>query len=261
MNKLFARQVEKAKDANGVLDVDRLQALVVEAYETADRDRRRTDRSIGLMIEELDALNRSLERQVAERTAALSAREAELSAQNLRFDAAINNMSQALLMFDDSARLVIHNDRYLEMYNLKPSVVTPGLSLLELIEMQVKGRTLVGDPVELAENVLAAAARRKATSWLNELPDGRTISVRLHPIADGGWVTTHEDISDRRDAERRIAHMVRHDTLTDLPNRVLLRERLAEALAQSHAEGTRRGALPRRRPVQVGERRCRPRVR
>ncbi|MEJ0012618.1 MAG: EAL domain-containing protein [Bauldia sp.] len=236
MNKLFARQIEKATDANGVLDLERLGELVVEAYETVDRDRRRTDRSIGLMIEELDALNSSLERQVVERTAALSAREAELSAQNLRFDAAINNMSQALLMFDENARLVIHNDRYLEMYGLKRGTIGPGLSLLELIEMQVKGRTLVGDPLELAENVLAASARRRATSWLNELPDGRTISVRLHPIADGGWVTTHEDISDRRDAERRIAHMVRHDTLTDLPNRVMLRERLGEALAQATAK-------------------------
>ncbi len=236
MNKLFARQVEKAKDASGQLDVERLRALVTEAYDAADRDRRRTDRSIGLMIEELDALNRSLETQVADRTAALRAREAELSAQNLRFDAAINNMSQALLMFDENARLVIHNNRYLQMYDLPAGVMHPGQSLLALIEMEVKNRTLVGDPVELAENVLAAAARRKATSWLNELPDGRTISVRLHPIADGGWVTTHEDISDRREAERRIAHMVRHDALTDLPNRVMLRERLAEALAVSAAK-------------------------
>jgi diguanylate cyclase (GGDEF)-like protein len=182
------------------------------------------------MIEELDAMNRNLERQVAERTSALRARETELEAQNLRFDAAINNMSQALLMFDESARLVICNNRYLEMYDLSADQVRPGRSLLELLEMQVRNRTLVGEAEKLAENVLTAAARRRSTNWINELPDGRTISVRLHPIADGGWVTTHEDISDRRDAERRIAHMVRHDTLTDLPNRVLLRERLAEAL-------------------------------
>jgi diguanylate cyclase (GGDEF)-like protein len=232
LHKLFARQIEKAKDAEGNLDLERLRALVVGQYEAVDRDRRRTDRSIGLMIEELDALNRNLEHQVAERTSALRAREAELSAQNLRFDAAINNMSQALLMFDERAQLVICNNRYLEMYNLTADDLRPGRSLLEIIETQVRNRTLIGEPVELAENVFAAAARRRNTSWINELPDGRTISVRLHPIADGGWVTTHEDISDRRDAERRIAHMVRHDTLTDLPNRVLLRERLAEALAQ-----------------------------
>jgi diguanylate cyclase (GGDEF)-like protein len=230
LKKLIARQVEKARDANGGIDVERLLTLVGEAYEAADRDRRRTDRSIALMIEELDTLNRSLERQVEERTAALQARETELRAQNLRFDAAINNMSQSLLMFDEQARLVICNNRYIEMYDLPAAEIRPGCSLLDLLEMQVRNRTLVGDPEKLAENVLTSAARRRHTHWVNELPDGRTISVRLHPIADGGWVTTHEDISDRREAERRIAHMVRHDTLTDLPNRVLLRERLAEAL-------------------------------
>jgi diguanylate cyclase (GGDEF)-like protein len=172
----------------------------------------------------------------------LRAREAELQAQNLRFDAAINNMSQALLMFDEQARLVICNNRYLEMYNLPASDVRPGSSLLDLLEMQVRNHTLVGEPVKLAENVLTSAARRRTTHWVNELPDGRTISVRLHPIADGGWVTTHEDISDRRDAERRIAHMVRHDTLTDLPNRVMLREGLAEAL-DAAAAGQRTAVL------------------
>jgi len=231
MHRLFARQLKQSRRPDGTIDTARLGELVIEQYSAAERDRRRTDRSIGLMIEELDEFSRGLERAVAERTVALRARETELEAQNLRFDAAINNMSQALLMFDESARLVICNNRYLEMYNLPPGVLLPGRGLLDVIEYQIEHGTLVGRPKQLAENVLAAAARRKSTAWLNELPDGRTISVRLHPIADGGWVTTHEDITDRRDAERRIAHMVRHDPLTDLPNRLLLRERLVEAVA------------------------------
>ncbi|HVZ12977.1 MAG TPA: EAL domain-containing protein [Bauldia sp.] len=231
IQRLFSRQLDQSTRPDGTVDIDRLAGLVIAQYTAAERDRRRTDRSIGLMIEELDEFSRGLERAVAERTAALRAREAELEAQNLRFDAAINNMSQALLMFDESARLVICNNRYLEMYNLPPGVLLPGRGLLDIIEYQVEHASLVGRPEQLAEHVLAAAARRKSTAWLNELPDGRTISVRLHPIADGGWVTTHEDISDRRDAERRIAHMVRHDPLTDLPNRLLLRERLVEAVA------------------------------
>ena len=65
---------------------------------------------------------------------------------------------------------------------------------------------------------------------LVELPDGRTIAVLNHPMADGGWVATHDDITERQRAEQQIAHMARHDALTDLPNRVLFRERLAEAL-------------------------------
>ena len=113
MNKLFGRQLAKATKPLGEVDIAALGELVSEAYEQADRDRRRTDRSIGLMIEELDQLNRSLEQQVQERTAALRERENELQAQNLRFDAALQHMSQALLMFDGSHQLVICNQRYI----------------------------------------------------------------------------------------------------------------------------------------------------
>ena len=242
MHRLFARQLEKARRSDGSVDLDGLGALVGAQYEASERDGRRTDRSIGLMVEELDGLNRGLERLVAERTTALRGRETELEAQNMRFDAAINHMSQALLMFDEHARLVICNDRYLQMYNVPPGVLVPGLPLAEIIEYQLAHNTLVGRADRLIENVLAASARRKSTSWLNELPDGRTISVRLHPVADGGWVTTHEDISDRRDAERRIAHMVRHDPVTDLPNRLMLTERLAAAV-QDMREGERVAVL------------------
>ncbi len=122
MNNLFARQLAKATKSCGNVDLDRLGQLVSDAYEQAHHDRRRTDRSIALMIEELDQLNRGLERLVEERTVALRQREDELRGQNLRFDAALNNMSQALLMFDCSARLVISNHRYAEMYGLSPEM-------------------------------------------------------------------------------------------------------------------------------------------
>src|SRR5262249_26303919 len=75
----------------------------------------------------------------------------------------------------------------------------------------------------------------------SDLPDGRTIALLSHPMEDGGWVVTHEDITERRQAEKQIAHMARHDALTDLPNRVLLRERLAEALL--HATPSQRLAV------------------
>ena len=85
MHKLLARQLGKAK-ASGEVDLSTLLDLVSAAYEQSDNDRRRTDRSISLMIGELDQLNRGLERLVEERTAALREGKAELRAQNLRFD-------------------------------------------------------------------------------------------------------------------------------------------------------------------------------
>jgi diguanylate cyclase (GGDEF)-like protein len=231
VDKLFARQLAKATAPSGAVDLDKLRELVVEAYQQSERDRRRTDRSISLMIQELDQLNRGLERLVEERTAALRERETELQAQNLRFDAAVNNMSQALLMFDAEQRLVICNDRYIRMYGLSPEIVKPGCTVRELLQHRQAIGSFSGDIDAYVRDLLATLATGSTLARLIELPDGRTISVLNHPMADGGWVATHEDITERRRAEQQIAHMARHDALTDLPNRVLFRERLSEALA------------------------------
>src|ERR1700724_675350 len=60
--------------------------------------------------------------------AELGAREDDLQAQNMRFDIAINNMTQGLLLYDSAQRLIVCNRRYIEMYGLSPDVVKPGLS-------------------------------------------------------------------------------------------------------------------------------------
>ncbi len=231
MHKLLARQLTKAKPASGEVDLQALLKIVSTAYEQSDSDRRRTDRSISLMIEELDQLHRGLDQLVQERTTALREREAELQDQNLRFDAALNNMSQALLMFDSSARLVICNHRYLEMYGLSPDAVKPGCTLRELLDYRAKSGTFSDDPDQYIERLQTMIAQGKGATSLVDLPDGRTIIISNQPMADGGWVATHEDITERRLAEQQIAHMARHDSLTDLPNRVLFREQLGYALA------------------------------
>jgi diguanylate cyclase (GGDEF)-like protein len=230
VNRLFARQLAKATKPSGEVDLDALCAQVIAAYEEADRDRRRTDRSIALMIEELDQLNRGLERLVEERTSALGDREAELRAQNLRFDAAVNNMSQGLLMFDADGRMVIHNRRYVEVYGLSPDKIKSGMTVEELVRCRIENGTFAGDPVEYSKKINALMARGETYDRLYELPDGRTVSVASRPMPNGGWVVTHEDTTERRSAEKKIAHMAHYDALTDLPNRALLRERLAEAL-------------------------------
>jgi diguanylate cyclase (GGDEF)-like protein len=227
MNKLFARQLAKARNPSGEVDLELLGNLVGAAYEQSANDRRRTDRSISLMIEELDQLNRGLERQVDERTAQLSEREQELAA-------AISNMSQGLIMFDASARMVVCNRRYIEMYSLSEATVRPGCTLRELLEYRIANGTFTGDPVQYTEELLASLAESETIRRVVELADGRTILLINQRMSNGGWVATHEDITERRSAEKKIAHMARHDMLTDLPNRVLLRERLGQALTSVH---------------------------
>jgi diguanylate cyclase (GGDEF)-like protein/PAS domain S-box-containing protein len=230
VDKLFARQLARATKPSGEVDLGRLRELVVSAYDESDRDRRRADQAISRMIQELDQLNRKLEGLVEERTAELRQREAQLKAQNLRFDAAVNHMAQALLMFDSEQRLLICNERYLRMYGLSRDVVKPGMTVRELLACRKAAGTFSGDVDAYIKDLLSTLAKGGTLARLIELPDGRTISVLNHPVADGGWVATHEDITERRRAERQIAHMARHDALTDLPNRVLFRDRLTEAL-------------------------------
>ncbi len=214
-----------------------LANLVTAAYEESDRDRQRTERSIALMVEELDDLNRGLERLVEERTLALRDRERLLAEKNKLIDAAINNMSQALLMFDSEARLVICNQRYIELYGLPQELVHPGQSLANLLRYRETKGTYSGDADAYTKHLLATIARGESLHFIVEQPDGRTISIVNTPLAGGGWVATHEDITERRRSEKIIAHMAHHDALTDLPNRVLLRERLAEAIANLGADG------------------------
>ncbi len=231
MHRLFARQLAKARNERGELDIDRLVELVVSAYEQFERDRIRTDRSMTLMIEELDELHRGLENLVAERTAVLRRREQELHAQNLHLDAALSNMTQALLLFDNTARLVICNQRYLEMYRLPPDAAQPGTLAVDLVRERLAVGTFEGDPEHYVDRSLQLIVQHKAVSRIVELPDGRTINQVMSPMPGGGWVSTHEDVTAQREAEKKIAHMARHDALTGLPNRTLLREQLGRAVA------------------------------
>lgn len=230
MHRFLAQQVVKATDETGSVDLQKLIGLVGAAYEELDRDRRRTDRSMSLMIEEIDAVQRNLERTVIERTKELHAREAELKAQNMRIDAALSNMSQGLAMYDADARLLIWNERYISMYRYDKADIRAGMALRELLVLRAENGTFVGNPEHYADNLRSKIQIGQATTQFVELPDGRTISIAREPMPGGGWVATHEDVTERRQAEMKIAHMARHDALTGLPNRVLLRERLVEAL-------------------------------
>jgi diguanylate cyclase (GGDEF)-like protein/PAS domain S-box-containing protein len=152
----------------------------------------------------------------------------ELTLEKTRLATAINNMTQGLLLFDADARVVVCNQRYLDMYGLSGDVIVPGLPFRGVIAHRQETGSFVGD-IDAYIDTIMRDVGRSHTQFM-QTSDGRSIQISSHPVADGGWVATHEDITERRQAEERIAHLAHYDALTDLPNRTLFRTELDREL-------------------------------
>ena len=105
--------------------------------------------------------------------------------------------------------------------------------MLEIYQSRIGSGTCCGKTAEqMLDTMLARTSGQDDTQYISPLTDGRHIAVSTQRMADGGMVTTHQDITDQRRSEAKIVHMALHDALTDLPNRVLLNERLEHALTR-----------------------------
>jgi diguanylate cyclase (GGDEF)-like protein/PAS domain S-box-containing protein len=162
--------------------------------------------------------------------------ERRLALQKLRLDTAVEHMSQGLTLFDGSERLVVCNQRYLEIFGLSPDAVKPGCSLRDLMAVRKQAGALQDETIEqvcsrIRENVALGKVAIART------PNGRSIQITHRRVDGGGWVTTHEDITDRKQSEDRIAYLAHYDALTGLPNRVLFQEQLEQELNRVRRSG------------------------
>jgi len=148
-----------------------------------------------------------------------------------RLDTAINNMTQGLLLYDSSQRLVVCNERYISMYGLSPEIVKPGITFRELVRHRKQTGTFKGEVDAFVANVLRNVDRGETTHNTVETADGRRILIVNQPLKNG-WLTTHEDITERTRVEEQIRHLAHYDALTDLPNRALFHERLRQELGR-----------------------------
>ena len=167
----------------------------------------------------------------------------ELSEQYRRFDVALNNMAHGLAMLDAQMRLIVCNRRYVEMFGMSPDVVKPGATMREVLEHSIalgnfRHTNMTSDDLYAG---YVQALNDGDMIALRHLANGRIIKVTHQRMAQGGLVAIYEDITERHRAEESIAHMARHDALTDLPNRVLLREKMAEGLARVETAGSATG--------------------
>jgi len=210
-HKLLARQIAKAAAGREDVDLQRLLPMIDAVYQDTDRDRLRTDRANILMGEEVVALEK-------ERKQLLN----ELRVQNTRFEAALENMSQGLCLLDAENRLIVSNRRFQQLYQLPDSVLHAGSHIGEVLAASAV--------LDDAAAYLTLSAAHHYDFQRQELNNGRIIAIVHQPLPGGGCVDTFEDITEQHQAQLRVAHMSQHDPLTDLPNRLLLHERLQQAL-------------------------------
>jgi diguanylate cyclase (GGDEF)-like protein/PAS domain S-box-containing protein len=160
----------------------------------------------------------------------------KLGQQKILLDAALENMSQGLCMFDADGRILLFNARYANMMGL-PAASLKGTSLLDLINYRKAAGEFAGNPVEFFARVVAAAREGKSSTRVIETLAKRALRVVEQPKQDGGWVSTMEDITEWRKAQAQISHMAHHDALTGLANRTQLVEKLSDALAVLSLQG------------------------
>jgi diguanylate cyclase (GGDEF)-like protein len=163
----------------------------------------------------------------------LKQQEWSLRQSNLLLDAALENMSQGLCLYDAQNRLEVFNRRFLEIFKLPPDQIKLGTSYKEVLAISIGVHNHSGKNVEqlLAEQA-EFLRERTAKPHLYELNNGRVVACLYCPTADGRWVVTYEDVTERRQAEAKIIHMARHDALTNLPNRVLFKDKMEKALGR-----------------------------
>jgi len=155
---------------------------------------------------------------------------------NQWLEVALNNMARGLSMFDTEQRLILCNDVYREIYDLPEELTRPGTPLAAIVRYHVHRETGRDDPAAIEEQRkwitqhVARLARGESFSHKQSLSGGRTILVTNQPLGDGSWVDLQEDITERVQAEEKIAWLARHDALTEIPNRFHFHEQLNEAL-------------------------------
>jgi diguanylate cyclase (GGDEF)-like protein len=163
----------------------------------------------------------------------LKQQEWSLRQSNLLLDAALENMSQGLCLYDAQNRLEVFNRRFLEIFKLPPDQIKPGVGYKDVLAISIGVHNHTGKNVEqLIAEQAEFLRERTAKPHLYELNNGRVVACLYCPTADGRWVATYEDVTERRQAEAKIIHMARHDALTNLPNRVLFQDKMEKALGR-----------------------------
>ena len=156
----------------------------------------------------------------------------------LRLRAIADNLGHGLSLYDRQARLLMCNQQFLDIYRLPPELGKVGTPFRRILEYRVAGNTHVGeDGDNYVESRIGAVREQRPLGGIHRLNSGQVISMTHRPMADGGWVSTHRDVTELYNMQAELTHLAYHDPLTGLPNRTLFYQRIGRAfdsLAESN---------------------------
>jgi diguanylate cyclase (GGDEF)-like protein len=237
---LLSRQITRpltdiTKVLSGIAEGDYESKVVGTERNDEVGDIARSVVSLQKSVKERDALRV----RVHQKNTMLRSQETQLREQNVLFDAALNNMSHGLCMFDTDGNLIVSNKRYEELFELAAGQIKSGMSTAEiaaLLDVEILETEVVEAP---GLHILHPRASAGSHSTEMVKTDADRIILTTHqPLADGGWVAISEDITERQEARDRLAFLARHDILTQLPNRIEFRDQMEVLLIRQQEEGS-----------------------
>ena len=178
-----------------------------------------------------DITERIKTKHLLEKTRALTEKKTAL------LEMTLTHMNQGISVYDKEGRIVIWNDKYVSMYGMKSDDVSAGKTLEELLNIQKAEGNFEGNPRALIKKIQSSIDAGVVLENTTPQRSGMLIKTIHSPTPEGGHVATHEDVTEREQANNRIFHAAHHDLLTGLPNRIMIRATIANALEVSLTDG------------------------
>ncbi len=212
---LFAEQCASAVGDDGSIDPQSLMEMVIDTY------RGYQDRIV--LAEEAMDLMRAESRKL---TAQLNSSATTMSRRNQLFEAALHNLPLGLSIFDAEEKLIVCNERFLNLLGLPHEQAAAGTSFASLRSL-IKGREREDAPLHNLDPASDNTVRH--FEWA--MDDGRIVEAIVTILPDGRSITVHRDVTTERKVTERISHLAHHDPLTGLPNRVAFQQKMQKLLA------------------------------
>ncbi len=148
-----------------------------------------------------------------------------------RLEAILASAGHGVTLYDRNQRLVYCNQNFLDVYRLPPTLGRKGTSYRTILEARVMANTHVGDdPKRFVEERVEMARHARVNGGMRQLKSGQIIALTHLPIADGGWVSTHKDVTETMNMHAELTRLAFHDPLTGMANRTQFYRKLDAAL-------------------------------